>query len=168
MEAALVQDGRNLRIGVVIQRPIDLLHHLETGRPLLPGIEWNRDREGPGNPTLESKVGRDLIVSDQRHVLQDEPDQPLSLAIRGVRIPPYGWKVAGQGCDPGTVLLSERNPITLAALLILLLGRSQRPELIIPVSLEGIGDKTVGRVDMQIASLGQVGFVLSSFHCFLP
>jgi hypothetical protein len=26
----------------VIQQPIDLLHHFETGRSLLPGIEWQR------------------------------------------------------------------------------------------------------------------------------
>jgi hypothetical protein len=70
VEAALVQHGRNLRIGVVIQQPVDLLHYFETGRPLLPGIERNWDSEGPGYATLESNVGRDLIVSDQRHVFQ--------------------------------------------------------------------------------------------------
>jgi hypothetical protein len=66
------------------------------------------------------------------------------------------------------VLLTEHHPIILTALLVLLVGRIQCPELIIPVGLQRIGDKPVRRVDMQIPPLGQVRFVLSSLHCLLP
>jgi hypothetical protein len=69
-EAALVQCGRNLGIGLVVQQPIDLPDHLGAGRPLLPSIEWNRDDESPGDPSLESNVSCNLIVSDQRYILQ--------------------------------------------------------------------------------------------------
>jgi len=137
----------------VIEESIDLAHYLGTGGPLLPSIEGDRHDEGLTNPALESNMGSDLIVSDQRHILQQKPDQPLAFAIWGIRILPYPRKILRQGCDTGTLLLANRNPVTLATFLILLLGILQRPELVVPIGLQRISDEPVCRVNVQIPSL---------------
>ena len=70
-----------MRISIVIEEAIDLPHDVGIGSPLLPRIEGNRHSEGLGNAALEANVCGDLAVFDERHVLEEKPHQPLSLAV---------------------------------------------------------------------------------------
>src|SRR5215469_5728205 len=55
-QATLVQYGYDLRMGVVIEEPIDFLHHGGVGCSLLPRIERSGYRQGLGGPALETNV----------------------------------------------------------------------------------------------------------------
>src|ERR1700747_368570 len=157
-----MQHGSDVRRGVMIEQPVELPYDLGTGGPLLPTVQGSRHSEGLGNPALESNLDSNLILSGQRHILQQKPHQSLALAVRSIRVLPYSREVADQGGDAGTLLVAGGNTIILATLFILPWRRVKCPELVIPRGIEGIGHKTIRRVHVKIASLGQIGFVAGS------
>ena len=53
---ALVEQRRDLAIGIVIQQPIHLRHHLGAGSTLLPSIGWDRQAQGFVSSALETQV----------------------------------------------------------------------------------------------------------------
>ena len=72
-----------------------------------------------------------------------------------------------QSHDTATLLFADDATILLALLLILLLSGVQGPQFVIPVGLERIGDQAVGRVDVQVASLREIGLIPSTLHLLL-
>src|SRR6516164_6955870 len=68
----------------------------------------------------------------------------------------------GQGGDTGTLMVADCRPILFVLLLILLLGGIQGPKFVVPLRFQGIGYQPVRRVDVQVASLRQVGFIPGS------
>src|SRR5262249_20178873 len=62
---------------------------------------------------------------------------------------------------------ADRRPIILALLLILLLGGIQCAKFVVPVRLEGIGYKSVRRIDVKVASLSQIGLISGSLDLLL-
>jgi hypothetical protein len=87
-DAAFAENPGDFCLCVVIQQAIDFGHHFGRGHFCLPGVERSWRRQRFCDPALESNVGRDLLVLDKSHVFEQKPHQPLSLAVRRLRILP--------------------------------------------------------------------------------
>src|ERR1035438_9909448 len=81
-EASLVEKPGDLCFCVMIQQAVDFGHHLGRSLSCFPGVERSRHGQRFRNPTLETNVRRDLMVSDQGYVVQQKPYQSLSFAVR--------------------------------------------------------------------------------------
>ena len=64
--------------------------------------------------------------------------------------------------------LVEQRPVRLLLLFAVVLGLRQRAELVVPVRFQSIGDQTIARIDLQVATLGEVGLVAGAFDLLLP
>lgn len=69
--------------------------------------------------------------------------------------------------DARTLLFADRSPVDFALLLILLLGSSQCPKLVVPVGLERIRYKPIRRVHVKVAALRQIGLIPRSLDLLL-
>src|SRR5215469_5746674 len=69
-----------------------------------------------------------------------------------------------QSHDTRTLLFAYGDAIFLTLLLILLLGGVPCTQFVIPVGLQGIGYQAVCRIDVQVASLSQIGLIPSTLH----
>ena len=72
---------------------------------------------------------------------------------------PEAGEVGGEREDLGPALLGQRRAVGHAPPLVLLLRRRERPQLGVPVGLEGVGHEAVVGVDAQVAALSQLGLV---------
>ncbi len=68
-QASLIEKPGNLCFCVMVQQAVDFGYHLGRSLSCFPGIERSRHRQRFRNPTLETNVRRDLMVSDERHVV---------------------------------------------------------------------------------------------------
>ena len=92
----------------------------------------------------------------------------LAFALRGVRVPPDGGEVGGQGKDALALLVVDGERIGRTLLLIFLLGRVQGAEFGVPVGLQRIGDESIGGVHLPVAMLRLVGLVLGALDLSVP
>ena len=66
-------------------------------------------------------MAQDLILLDQRYVLQQKPRQSLPFSVRRMGIAPQAREICGEHMQPGAQLFIDCQPIFLAFPFILLL-----------------------------------------------
>src|SRR6266568_5477118 len=71
-ESTSVQDGGDFGFMVMVEQTVDLLDHSGRSLPGLPDLGRHWQGERPSGAAAEADVGDDLLLSEQRDVLQDE------------------------------------------------------------------------------------------------
>jgi hypothetical protein len=136
VQAARVEDLGDLRVGVVLEEAIDLSHDGRVGPPEIGGGPREGQPEGPNGAAAEADVGDELVGAQQGDVVEQQPDHPLALPLRGRRICPEPREVGGEGEDTGPLGRVDEPPVGRVPALVLLLCRGERPQLRVPVGLE--------------------------------
>src|SRR6185436_19126291 len=102
--AALVEQRRDLAVGVIVEEMIDRGHDVRWRRPPRPG---KRQRERACCAPLEADLQCDVFGPSQRHILDEQPRHSLAFAIWCAWIVPQTRKVGSKGEDAGALLLVE-------------------------------------------------------------
>ncbi len=147
---------------VMVEQTVDLLDHSGRSLPGLPDLGRHWQGERPSGAAAEADVGDDLLLSEQRDVLQDEANHALALPNRCGRVPPEAGEVGGQGQDLGPLLLIEEKAVSLALAFIVFLSGREGAQLVVPLGFQGVRHQPMVGVDAEEAALGQFGFVASS------
>src|SRR6266581_1170491 len=92
-DAAFVEDGGDLRDGMLVKQLIDLTDHSRRRDPLLPGLQWQRQIERLVRATFEADLQRKLMVPIQGDILEQKPNHAFAFAIWRGGIPPQSGKV---------------------------------------------------------------------------
>jgi hypothetical protein len=105
-------------------------------------------------------MGHDLVGPAQGDVLEEDADHTLALTLRSGGLAPESGEVGGEGEDLFALLSVEDEAIGLPPALVVLISGGQRPKLLVPIHLQGVGYQPVVGVDAQLATLGQFGFAV--------
>ena len=164
---ALVEDGRDLGVGMMVQQSVDLRHHGRWCLTQLPGAprQWQGNRLG--STPAEADAHGDVITPGERDVLDQEPHHALALAVSSVWIVPQPREVSGKGEDPVSLFGVQLVVILLAAPFEFFLCLLKCPQLLIPLRFQDIGHQTVARVDLHEPTAGQIGVIASPLDLFL-
>jgi len=103
--------------------------------------------------------GDGLLAFDQSDVFDEEPEHALPVPVGGTRGAPDRREVGGQRRYALALLWTEYRGVETAAALVVVLRLCQCAQLIVPISLERVGDQAIVRIDPQIASACRFGFV---------
>src|SRR5206468_4231221 len=139
---------------------VDDRQELPLRRPLLHGrhvyaergshlLEGEQALSGPGQPegvnraAAEANVGDDLVGLRQGHVLDEEADHTHAFARWGGRVMPEPGEVGSEREHLPALLLAERPGLAVSLALVVFLGCRQRPQLVVPLRLQGVGDQAV-------------------------
>jgi hypothetical protein len=174
LKAWPVPDRRNASLSVAAiclsvclfpcQRP-DLLD--DRGRRLARLRRGARHRtvQGRRRPAFPAQlqVNRPALAA-QRHIVDQEPEHPLPLAHRRPRIMPHARQIAREGVNAGAVLARERRGGGRRGAPVLLLGRRQPQQRLIPLALETVRDQAVFGTHEQKLPLGQLGLLAGAVH----
>src|ERR1022692_960115 len=162
--AALIQAARHLGPGVAVKQPINLCDNGWIGRAPLWSVEGDRQLECSYGAALEPNVHRDLLVFDQRHVLQDEVRHAFPLTIRRIRIAPEPWKVRGKAKNLSSLFLVQGFTVHTMLPLVFLLSFGQSSQLVVPIAFEGVRYEAIVWIDLHITALSQIGVVARTLY----
>jgi hypothetical protein len=108
-------------------------------------------------------MGEQLVSLHQGHVLDEQADHALALPRRRGGVVPEPRKVRGEREHLLALLLAEQTSVAATLAIVVFLGDGQRPQLDVPLRLQGVGDETVVGIDTQVAALCQLSFVAGAF-----
>ena len=150
---------------MVFEQLVDEFHDLGFRPDLLGGGLGIQRRERLGlapfkaNVDLGDAFSREL---EECHVLDDMGEHALSLAVRRGRVRPEFLEVCGQRAEPFADRLVENEPVLPSCPLSVVTCLGQGAQLVIPISLERVGDQAITRIDHHKPALRQICFDLSS------
>jgi hypothetical protein len=123
-------------VGVLVEELIDQCHDFGAGFPELPGIQGPRERQRRRRTAPKPQVcGEPLCRFDQRDVLQEQSDHPLSFTIRSPGIVPESRKVGSQSENPLARLRVHRQAVRLSLSIIRFLRLDDLLQGAIPLRL---------------------------------
>jgi hypothetical protein len=61
--AALIEDGSDLCIGVMIEQPVDFVDHCGAVHPLLPGVQRKGQFQSLGGSAFEANLESDFLAT---------------------------------------------------------------------------------------------------------
>jgi hypothetical protein len=105
---------------------------------------------------------------DQRHILDEEPENTFSLPRFHRRIIPYSREVGGQRQELLASLGIDPQSLLLCLLLVLFLRLGQGTELVIPLRFQAIGNETIIGVDLHVATASEFSLVLCPHYVTPP
>jgi hypothetical protein len=161
-----IEDGSDLAVRVPVEQTIDQPHDLLAGPAFLPRRFRPGHRERARRAALEADLDGDVGALDERDVFEPQSRHALALPVRRAWVPPEPGKIPGQSQDPRPQLRVERQWIGLASALVLLVRVRQGPQPIVPFPFERIGDQAVVRIDLHVATTGQLSLVAGPVHLF--
>jgi hypothetical protein len=88
-------------------------------------------------------MNRDSTSSNESHVGEQQADHAFPLAVWGLWILPEPREIAGQSCNPGTLLFINGGTVLPPRLFILFLCLGKCTQLFVPVRLQRVCDETV-------------------------
>ena len=130
--ASLVEDGGDLAVGVLIEERVGGRDDLGVGLPLV--REWQC--QGRHRTTAEADVHCDVLAPQQGHVLDQQREHPLALALRRARVGPQRRKVACEAGDAVPRGLIVASALGLSLPLDLLPRHVERAECLVPVRFQ--------------------------------
>jgi len=139
--------------------------HAGTELPAVPDpgapsrVEFRQRGRLPAKPDVRG----DLALLEEGDVLDEEREHPFALARWGTGVAPDGGEIGGEGEDALALRVAEGEPAGRALAVILLLGGGQGTEPRVPVSLQRVGNQSVGGIHQHVAVPGVVGLVLGAF-----
>lgn len=163
-QPTLVEDFGDLAIAVLLEQTIDFSD--EFG----PELADLRDRQRPvedqraRGAAAEAHMGGDRIRLDQRHVVDQQAQDSLALPRIYAWVVPDARELLGEFEDPPAPLGIECCRLAATMSLVVLDGLGMDAKLVVPVCLEGVGDKPVIGVDLHIAPACDVRFVVLAFE----
>ncbi len=101
-QAAGVEQLGDLAIGVIVDEAVDLAHDHRVDLAQLRRAERQRQLERARRATLEADLHEDPLGARQGHVLDDEAEKTLALALRRPLIAPQARQVCRESQDLGT------------------------------------------------------------------
>ncbi len=142
-QAALVQQGGDLRVGVAVQQAVDPGYDALGGPVPLPGGKFGGQPQLAGRPAARTHAKSDLRAARDGDVLDQQPRHAFALAIRGRRIVPQAREVGGQGQDASAPGVVEPSRVLGAPLLEFPAGVVQSAQPGVPLGLQDIGHEPV-------------------------
>lgn len=153
---------------MVVQEGIDLGDDLGWCLRELPCRQGARQGDASGSPTAETHAGCDDVTLGQRDILDEQTHHALAFPLRRLRVIPQSWKIGGEGKDLPSLYFVEPLVIRPAPPLKFFLGLMEPTELLVPLSLQNVGDETVSWVDLHVASPSKLCLMTSSFYRLAP
>ena len=163
-----IQNFCDLAITVKIQQPVDLGHHFRLRLSNLCDRQWLGENQTSCGATAEAHMDPDHFPVDQRYILDEQTQDAFSLAGFDARIIPDTRKVSRQGEQLLLCLGVNQQTLLLYLLFILFLRLGQGSELAIPFRFQAIGDKTIIRINLHVATASELSLVLCSLNVLAP
>ena len=153
--ATLVQDDRDLLVGVALGQLLEFAEDVRRRLSQLPGALRQREGEAPRGAASEADVRVDDVGPAKGDVLDKEPEHPLALPHRRLRIAPELREVGGEREDLGALLGVDDLPIGDALPLVFLLRGGERAQALVPLGLQRVRHETVVRIDLHVTAAGE-------------
>jgi transposase len=164
--ATLVQDDRDLLVGVALGQLLELAEDVRRRLSQLPGALRQREGEAPRGASSEADVRVDHVGAAKGDVLDKEPEHPLALPHRRLRIAPELREVGGEREDLGALLGVNDLPIGDALPLVVLLRGGERAQALVPLGFQRVRHETVVRIDLHVTAAGEIRVVPGALNLF--
>src|SRR6266849_276966 len=99
----------------------------------------------------EADLSDHLIGPQQRHVLQEQANHALALALRGGGVAPESREVSDQSHHLLTLVRAEYAAFAGALTFVVFLRRGKCAQLVVPLRFERVRHQAVIRIDAEIA-----------------
>ena len=161
--AAFVEQRGGLVVGVLVEQLVGEFHGVIGGGVQLPGGQRAGQRHGVVLPAGEADGDGDVLAGlDEGDVGDQQPNQALAFAHGSGWIVPQGREIGGQCAYAAAVRVVEGTLGAGLGGVVVVFGGSEFAQRGVVVGFEVVGDESVGGVDSEVASPGQVGGVLGA------
>ncbi|EFK08836.1 conserved hypothetical protein [delta proteobacterium NaphS2] len=167
----LIEGGSDLRIGMLPGHDSDSFDDLLRVTYLICAIKRNDDRDVFDGAPLPSDMQNELLGDGKffyGDVFDEQAQNALAVFCLGGGGLPQPRQVMGQGSEFSFLLFGNRNP-----LLVLVLGKRlfdffKLGQCLIPVPLQSSCHQAIGGIDLLVAALGKLRFILCPFDLHPP
>jgi len=171
LDLFLIEGGGDLRIGMIPGHGPDSFDDLLRIAYLIRAIRRNDDRDVFDGAPLPSDMQDDLLGGGKffyRDVFDEQAQNPLAVLCLGGGSLPQPRQVTGQGSEFGLLLFGNRDPFLELVLGKRLLDFFKLGQGLIPSPLQVSGHQAIGGIDLLVAALGKLRFVMCPFDLHPP